>query len=136
MSKCWQIVCPTCGEQLEIYAEEDLMRLYELERKEWQRKGHAAFDPIWKSGIVDRGLAYSWLARELGIEYADCHFAEMSIPQLKRAVEVCELAKAKMLKAFCESKWDKYSTEPTLPKGNRGRIDLKTTGVDMCTPVT
>ncbi|MBR5172236.1 MAG: hypothetical protein IKW14_02425 [Phascolarctobacterium sp.] len=136
MGKTWQVICPSCGEQLEVYGEEEMIKLYELERKDWQRKAHASFDPIWKSGIIERGLAYSWLARELGIEYADCHFSEMSVPQLKRAIGICELAKARMLKIFCQTEWDEQIKDGALPTGKCVRNDFKTTGVDRCTPIT
>lgn len=125
MSKTWQVVCPTCGEQIEVYGDEDWIRLYELERKDWQRKAHAVFDAIWKSGIVERGLAYSWLARELGIEYADCHFSEMTVPQLKQSIEICELAKARMLKALCETEWDGRHKHTTLTNKSWGRNDCE-----------
>ena len=48
MSKTWEIICPTCGEQIEVYGDEDWIRLYELERKNWKHKAHQAFDAIWK----------------------------------------------------------------------------------------
>ena len=120
MGKTWMVVCPTCGEQLEVYGEE-MIKLYELERKDWQRKAHAVFDPIWKSGIIERGLAYSWLARELGIEYADCHFSEMSVPQLKRAIGVCELAKARMLKIFCQTEREGQTQDTALANRKQDR---------------
>ena len=38
MGKTWQVICPSCGEQLEVYGEEEMIKLYELERKDWQKK--------------------------------------------------------------------------------------------------
>lgn len=37
-------------------------------------RAHNAFDKIWKSGIMDRGEAYKFLAKELG--YREVHIGE------------------------------------------------------------
>lgn len=51
---------------------------------------HDAFDPLWKSGKFQRGIAYEWLASELGIPVAQCHMILFDVPQCQRVVAICE----------------------------------------------
>jgi len=39
-------------------------------------KAHAAFDVLWKHGLMSRGEAYAWLAKEMGKQEA--HIGQMS----------------------------------------------------------
>lgn len=50
---------------------------------------HDAFDPLWKSGHFDRGIAYEWLASELGIPVAKCHMILFDEAQCQRVVDIC-----------------------------------------------
>lgn len=123
MSEVQIIQCPICGEALEV-GKKDWERQYEMERKLWKNKAHKSFDAIWKTGVVERTVAYSWLAKELGIEYKECHFANLSLSQLKRALAICELAKARMLKAFCETEWEPKGKHASLPFADGVRNSL------------
>lgn len=51
---------------------------------------HNAFDPLWKSGLFNRGVAYEWLASELGIPVAKCHMILFDVEQCRRVVAICE----------------------------------------------
>lgn len=42
-----------------------------------RRAAHAAFDPIWEDGLVDRDAAYELLAAELGVPEPEAHMNEM-----------------------------------------------------------
>lgn len=121
MDKVQIIQCPICGEALDV-GRLEWEKQYESERKEWINKAHKSFDAIWKSGIVERGLAYSWLAREMDIDYADCHFSNFSISECKHAYELCELVKARMLKAFCETTWGYGTRNASLANARRGTL--------------
>lgn len=123
MSEVQIIQCPICGEALEV-GKKDWERQYEMERKLWKNKAHKSFDAIWKTGVVERTVAYSWLAKELGIEYKECHFANLSLSQLKRALAICELAKARMLKAFCETEWEPKEKNRVVANRNGTRNSL------------
>lgn len=50
---------------------------------------HAAFDPLWQSGHFARGIAYEWLASELGLPVAKCHMILFDIAQCQRVVDIC-----------------------------------------------
>lgn len=129
------IICPSCGEVLECSMEAWGAHL-EKERRIWIDRAHKSFDAIWKTGIVDRDVAYSWLARELDIPYAEAHFSKLTIAQCKKAVMVCELAKVRMKEAFCETRYVGKDVEAPLVPAFVGKERLKTTGVDRCTPAT
>lgn len=50
---------------------------------------HAAFDPLWKSGKFSRGVAYEWLASELGIPVTACHMVLMDMAMCGKVVSIC-----------------------------------------------
>lgn len=50
---------------------------------------HAAFDPLWQSGKFTRGVAYEWLASELGIPVTACHMVLMDVAMCQRVVAIC-----------------------------------------------
>lgn len=50
---------------------------------------HDAFDPLWKSGHFQRGIAYEWLASELGIPVGKCHMILFDQAQCQRVVDIC-----------------------------------------------
>lgn len=72
-----------------------LGRLANAELRRAKQAAHAAFDPLWRhrAGIrtarMPRAKAYAWLARELGIEAADCHIGMFDVATCRRVVEVC-----------------------------------------------
>lgn len=134
MNEVQIIRCPMCGEELEGPFVRDFEKKYELERKMLKDKAHKSFDAIWKTGIVERTFAYSWLAKELGIDYKECHFSNLSVSQLKRAIAICELAKARMLKAFCETTWQVDHKTASQLNGNWGRFDFREPKVEEHTP--
>ena len=47
---------------------------------------HAAFDPLWKTGRMRRREAYSWLAKQLGIRFDDCHIGEFDVERCRAVV--------------------------------------------------
>jgi len=74
-----------------------LGRLANAELRKWKSKAHAAFDPLWDRKMIKdscsktkaRKAGYKWLAKELGINYKDCHIGMFDIGMCKKAVEVC-----------------------------------------------
>ena len=50
---------------------------------------HAAFDPLWQSGKFSRGVAYEWLASELGIPVTACHMVLMDVAMCGKVVAIC-----------------------------------------------
>lgn len=61
---------------------------------------HSAFDPLWKSGLFSRGVAYEWLAAQLGIPVAKCHMVLFDVAQCQRVVAICEAHPACKRAAF------------------------------------
>jgi hypothetical protein len=50
---------------------------------------HAAFDPLWQSGHFSRGVAYEWLASQLGVPVGSCHMVLFNEAQCRRVVDLC-----------------------------------------------
>lgn len=52
---------------------------------------HALFDPLWqgeKNARQKRESAYRWLAEQMNIPFADCHFGHFDIHQLRQAYRI------------------------------------------------
>lgn len=61
---------------------------------------HAAFDPLWQSGKFSRGVAYEWLASELGIPVTACHMVLMDVAMCGKVVAICSAHPACKQAAF------------------------------------
>lgn len=66
------------------------------ETRHARKMAHATFDPIWTAELKKggkknkvRGRVYAWLARELGIESADCHIGLFDLKTCVRVIEIC-----------------------------------------------
>lgn len=68
--------------------DQPLGRLANAELRAAKQAAHVAFDPVWKSGLMDRTAAYKWLAETLDITEAECHIGWMNLHQCKSVVEV------------------------------------------------
>lgn len=53
-------------------------------------QAHDVFDPIWKTGRMDRQAAYAWLAGLLGIRPEACHISWFDEDQCAEVVRLCE----------------------------------------------
>lgn len=67
-----------------------LGRLADADLRREKMAAHAAFDPLWKSGKMKRGMAYGWLAKKLNIEKEHCHIGMFDAEMCRRVVEICE----------------------------------------------
>jgi hypothetical protein len=68
-----------------------LGRLANAELRKAKMKAHAAFDPLWKDGDMNRAQAYEWLADALGIPAARCHIGMFDVETCRRVVQVVAL---------------------------------------------
>lgn len=73
------------------------------ELREWRKKAHAAFDPLWLRKLAirklqrgdqyrkvwARGSGYKWLAEQLGLTRDECHIGLFDIEMCKRVIDVC-----------------------------------------------
>lgn len=57
----------------------------------WARQAaHAALDPVWRQGTLKRNGAYRRLARELGLNPAECHIGMMNETTARRVPAAVE----------------------------------------------
>ncbi len=61
--------------------------LANAELREWKKKAHSIFDPIWKNGKYTRKEAYRILADKLGEK--EVHIGESDIDKCKKIIEIC-----------------------------------------------
>ena len=67
--------------------------------RELRKQCHNSFDGLWKIVKLDRNYCYGELAKLMGIEREQCHFAMMNIPQLVKALDVIPKLKKELLKS-------------------------------------
>lgn len=86
-------LCVSCRAYVGVHKGTDhaLGRLANSELRYWKKAAHAAFDPIWKRGIIKRKDAYTWLATELRIDASRCHIGMFDVTECKQVVEVCKV---------------------------------------------
>jgi hypothetical protein len=65
-----------------------LGRIANAELREWKKKAHAAFDPLWKSSYMNRHRAYKWLSDTLGIPPQYTHIGMFGVETCKKVVEL------------------------------------------------
>ena len=71
--------------------EKPLGRLANPELREWKKRAHSMFDPIWKNGSMKRPQAYKWLSDKMGIPRDECHIGMFDIDQCREVVELCSI---------------------------------------------
>lgn len=67
-----------------------LGRLANATLREWKKKAHAAFDPLWKSGRMSRKEAYSLLSDRLNIPIDKTHIGMFDELLCGRVIGICE----------------------------------------------
>lgn len=86
---------PVCDSYVGVHkgTNKPLGRLANSELREWKKRAHSAFDPIWQKKMIKkkraRGSAYKWLASQLNITFDECHIGMFDVEQCKRVVEIC-----------------------------------------------
>lgn len=88
--------CQPCGAWVGCHKRSNavpLGRLADAELRKAKSEAHAAFDPIWKSRKMSRGVAYNWLSQKLNIPFKDCHIGMFDIETCAEVVNVCNEAK-------------------------------------------
>lgn len=89
----WLYVCTYCDARvgmhpntdipLGILADEALRKLKNDSKKDFER--------IWRDQHMSRKQAYRWLAEQLGIPFAECHFGWFEADRCRQAAEVAKL---------------------------------------------
>lgn len=70
-------------------------RLANKELRDWKRKAHNYFDPLWKArraqGVKNaRSKGYAWLAAGMRLKPEECHIGMFDVAQCKEVVALCE----------------------------------------------
>lgn len=102
-------LCRDCQAWVGVHrgGKKPLGRLANKTLRTLKMQAHAAFDPLWKDGLIDRltlpkgveqmkdrNRAYLWLAFELGVAPAQCHIGMFDEDRCRQVIEVCEKARA------------------------------------------
>lgn len=91
-------ICKPCVAYVGVHkgTNRSLGRLANHELREWKKKAHAMFDPLWQAKISNesneiysRKSAYKWLSEQMGLDVHLTHIGMMDIDQCKRVVELC-----------------------------------------------
>lgn len=83
--------CKPCGAYVGCHRNgSPLGRLANAELRSAKVAAHAAFDPVWQSGFMDRNQAYSWLAQRLGIKKEDCHIGMFDLDTCRLVESICK----------------------------------------------
>ncbi len=84
-------LCYPCDAYVGCHKNSDavpLGRLANNKLRAWKQWAHAAFDPLWKSGDLERREAYSWLASQMGIAVENCHIGMFDEAQCEHVVQI------------------------------------------------
>ena len=84
-------LCPPCDAWVGCHGSSSnpLGRLADASLRAAKRQAHAAFDPIWREGLMSRTEAYAWLSRTLKIPGKECHIGMFSAETCQAVVEAC-----------------------------------------------
>lgn len=86
-------LCRPCKSWVGIHKDSEraaLGRLANAELREWKKKAHDAFDPIWKSNLKSREQAYDWLSEKLGVPRHYTHIGFFGVETCKKLVAICK----------------------------------------------
>jgi hypothetical protein len=60
------------------------------ELREFRKKAHECFDPLWKNKTYSRSSAYKWLSEKLGIPVDKTHIAMFNKEQCNKVIALFE----------------------------------------------
>lgn len=85
-------LCRPCRAYVGVHdgTNKPLGRLADAELREWKKRAHAAFDPIWQQGRFrkKRNKAYAWLAEKMGLTKEETHIGMFDVPQCKQVIQI------------------------------------------------
>lgn len=89
----WIYVCPRCGARVGMhpFTAIPLGTLADEVTREARKGAKVVFETLWRpeGAPMTRSEAYAWLATQLGITLAECHFGMFEVPSCERALLVC-----------------------------------------------
>jgi len=86
-------LCRSCGAYVGLHPNTDipLGRLADRALREARKTEKSHFERLWRNA-ASRTAAYQWLAEQLGVPVAQCHWAWFDIDRCRRAGEICRNA--------------------------------------------
>ncbi len=85
-------LCRPCRAYVGVHdgTNKPLGRLADAELREWKKRAHAAFDPIWQYGRFrrKRNAAYAWLAGKMGLAKEETHIGMFDVSQCKQVIQI------------------------------------------------
>jgi hypothetical protein len=60
--------------------------LANAELREWRKRAHAAFDPLWKGRRMKRAVAYQRLAEIVGVPKQQAHIGMFTVEQCQKLI--------------------------------------------------
>ncbi len=79
-----------------------LGRLANEKLRTLKAEAHKQFDPIWKSGLMNRREAYKWLASMLNIPLEECHMGMFDIKMCQQVIALCKKQNNPVINAYKE----------------------------------
>ena len=87
-------LCSRCNAYIGCHGKGDTPKgtLANAELREWRKKAHHAFDPLWKYGPFKyrRNAAYAWLAWKMGLPKDQTHIGMFDAAQCKQVIQICK----------------------------------------------
>lgn len=85
-------LCRNCGAYVGCHkgTDEPLGRLANATLRRWKMAAHAAFDPLWRTGVFRgrRKAAYAWLAAQMDLPIEQTHIGMFDEQQCQRVIEI------------------------------------------------
>lgn len=83
-------LCKCCGSYVGTHSDGITSKgsIANKELRELRKQAHAAFDKIWKEGLLPRSNAYAWLSRTMNIDRDLTHIGMFKMRQCKECIEV------------------------------------------------
>ncbi|MAC32261.1 MAG: hypothetical protein CME38_01485 [Haliea sp.] len=87
-------LCAPCDAYVGLHPHTDLPlgTLANRELRSVRSQAKVAWQAVSRARGWDRSLAYQWLASEMGIPAAECHFGHFNLERALAAREICESA--------------------------------------------
>jgi hypothetical protein len=114
-------LCRPCKAWVGVHkgTEKPLGRLANKELREAKKAAHAAFDPLWRAKIRRDGCSksqarkagYSWLAKQLGIHFSECHIGMFDVDLCEKVIAVCRAVGRKEADPVDKRRWGEYTTQ-------------------------
>ena len=80
---------PNCDAYVGVHkgTNQPLGRLANAELREWKKKAHAAFNPLYESGQMSRKQAYKLMQSLMNMDDKEAHIGNFDVEQCKTLIE-------------------------------------------------